>query len=111
MVLVTAIFTSCKDDDCDCTTDVINNANTELSNYELSYVEQGEYKGFFALSNNNDDIAGVYFVCNPEKIKNIGFNNNSTPIHINAIGNVHKARYNIPTTGVYWEIEILSITK
>jgi len=109
MALMIAIFISCKDDDCDCITDVIN-SNIELSNYELSYFDNGEYKGFFVLSN-NDVMADAYFVCNPEKIRDIGFNNNSDPIHVNAIGKVHKARYDIPTTGTYWEIEILSITK
>ena len=27
-----------------------------------------------------------YFVCNPEAIRDIGFNNKSVPIYVNAIG-------------------------
>jgi len=109
MALIIVTFISCKDDDCNCITDVIN-SKIELNNYELSYCDYGKYKGFFVLSN-NDFMPDSYFVCNPEAIRDIGFNNKSVPIYVNAIGKIRKARYDIPTTGTCWEIEILNITK
>lgn len=113
IIALSAIFfstiISCKEEDCNCTTEIIN-PNLISGTYNLGYVTQGEYQGYYSLTNNGQEI---YFVCNPEKIKDIGFNRNSSPIQVNITGYQRQLRHDFPRPayGVYAEFEIISISK
>jgi hypothetical protein len=119
IIVLSAIFftsiVSCDDDECNCSTEIIN-PNQISGTYILGYVSEGVYQGYYALTNVTPSDKGwpeTYFVCNPEKIKDIGYNQNDSPIKVNIKGHQHDLRYDFPRPayGIYAEFEIVSISK